>query len=209
MNSGGECDDASAVALLTAGVSLLERGLGYALGNLSLVTPATLANPTPCADWDLRGLLLHLDDSLGALCEAAAAGTIAVGSARPPIAPAASADPVAAVRARGRMLLGLWSGSDANDRETISVGGTPLTAAIVTSTGAIETAVHGWDIARACGADRPLPEALAEELLELAPLFVSAADRPVRFALPREAGVEAGSGERLLAFLGRDPYGWP
>lgn len=209
MNGGEECDEASAVALLTAGVSLLERGLGYALGSLGLVTPANLPNPTPCADWDLRGLLLHLDDSLGALCEAGAAGRIAVGRERPPVAAAASADPIAAVRARARRLLELWSGTDAAARELISVGGTPLTTAIVTSTGAIETAVHGWDIARSCGADRALPEALAEELLELAPLFVSAADRPVRFAPPREVRAEAGAGERLLAFVGRDPYGWP
>ena len=35
----------------------------------------------------------------------------------------------------------------------------------------------GWDVARACGRDRPLPEALAEALLRVAPLVVGDGDR--------------------------------
>ena len=66
-------------------------------------------------------------------------------------------------------------------------------------------AVHGWDVARACGRDRPVPPSLAEELLDLSPLFVSAADRPGRFAPPVDVPPLAGPGDRLVAFLGRRP----
>ena len=58
---------------LTGGVALLERAMGYTLGNLRFVTPADMSRPTPCRDWDLRALLLHTNDSLLALHEAVAA----------------------------------------------------------------------------------------------------------------------------------------
>ncbi|MDP9319453.1 MAG: hypothetical protein M3O94_10385 [Actinomycetota bacterium] len=43
-----------------------------------------------------------------------------------------------------------------------SVGGCPVPSSLVTGAGAIEVAVHGWDVAVACGQQRPLPEQLAE-----------------------------------------------
>ncbi|HZD37555.1 MAG TPA: maleylpyruvate isomerase N-terminal domain-containing protein, partial [Actinomycetes bacterium] len=58
-----------AAARQLGGVELLERAIGYALGAVQGVTPALLAAPTPCRDWDLRGLLHHADDSLAALLE--------------------------------------------------------------------------------------------------------------------------------------------
>ena len=41
-------------AALSRDVALLERAMGYTLGSLVLVTPDDMANPTPCAAWDLR-----------------------------------------------------------------------------------------------------------------------------------------------------------
>jgi uncharacterized protein (TIGR03086 family) len=75
----------------------------------------------------------------------------------------------------------------------------------VTSVGAVEIAVHGWDVAQACGHPRPIPPQLAKELLRLAPLLVTDADRPGRFAAPVAVPAHASPGDRLVAFLGRDP----
>ena len=49
------------------GTGLLERALAYCLGAVEAVTPALLPRPTPCGNWDLRGLLHHLNGSLAAL----------------------------------------------------------------------------------------------------------------------------------------------
>ena len=86
-----------------------------------------------------------------------------------------------------------------------SVGGCPVPSSLVTGAGAIEVAVHGWDVAVACGQQRPLPEQLAEELLDCSLLLVLPADRPVRFAAPVEVSPWSTAGDRLLAFLGRRP----
>jgi len=69
----------------------------------------------------------------------------------------------------------------------------------------VEVAVHGWDVARACGQDRPLPPALAGELHELCILLVDDGDRPHRFGPEVELPSTANAGDRLLALLGRTP----
>jgi uncharacterized protein (TIGR03086 family) len=185
-------------AALIGGIGLLERAVNYTLGSLHLVTSAHLARPTPCRDWTLRELLAHLDDSLLALHEAADLGHVPLD-----VPEAGPGDPVMVLKDRACHLLGAWTAVETPG--SVSVGGNPLTTSIVTSAGAVEIAVHGWDIARACGAERPLPEPLAEELLELAPFFVTDDDRPARFGSPLAVSPVAGASDRLLAFTGRYP----
>ncbi|QWF81817.1 TIGR03086 family metal-binding protein [Amycolatopsis sp. CA-230715] len=179
------------------GVALLERAVTYVLGSLALADPAALRERTPCRQWDLRALLAHLADSLTALHEAAETGHV------PMTAPTgAGDDPVAAVRDRARLLIGAWADPG---RGTVSIEDHSLTAGVVTCAGALEIAVHGWDIAWSCAAPRPVPDALAGELLDLAPLFVSDVDRPHRFGLPVAVSTGASPSDRLVAYCGRDP----
>jgi uncharacterized protein (TIGR03086 family) len=201
--------DQPVAAALTGGVILLERALAYTLGCLHCVTAAAMPRPTPCRGWDLRALLAHMDDSLAALHEAAESGEVSIHpSAR---AAAAAADPAAALRHRACRLLGAWTAAIAPPAGGLATApvasnpGRPLHTELVAAAGAVEVAVHGWDVARACGRDRPIPPGLAEELLDVVPLLVSAADRPVPFgpALPAPPG--STPGDRLVAFLGRRP----
>jgi uncharacterized protein (TIGR03086 family) len=169
-----------------------------------------MSRPTPCADWDLRALLLHMNESLLTLHEAIASGRLgldAAGSAGDPAADYGdpTADPVAALRNRGCQMIGAWA--NAPELTSIVVEDKPLSSGLVAATGAVEVAVHGWDVAGAIGARRPIPPALAEELLELSPMLVRDADRPTRFAPPVHVAANAGVSDRLLAFLGRDPAG--
>ncbi|MDR7304298.1 TIGR03086 family metal-binding protein [Haloactinomyces albus] len=186
---------------LLDGVGLLERAITYTLGSLHLVTQADLLCSTPCRDWDLRALLRHMEESLVALHEAVDTGHVGIEALAEDGDPAV--DPVTALRNRACRLLGASTG--AGSRDVVSIADAELTTGIVTSTGALEIAVHGWDIARARRDHRPIPEPLAEEMLALLPLFVTDADRPGRFAAPVDVPPWAGPGDRLLAFLGRDP----
>jgi uncharacterized protein (TIGR03086 family) len=174
-------------------VDLLERAVTYTLGSLHAVTPDALPRPTPCHDWDLRALLRHLVDSLTALREAADDGHVDLEPVE-----VDHDDLVATTRDHARRLLGAWTARDG--RPEVSIGGCPLTTDIVARAGALEVAVHGWDVARACGVARPIPPALADELYPLALLLVSDADRPARFAAPVRPATPA---DRLLAYLGR------
>jgi len=90
-------------AALNGAVSLLERSITYLLGNLQLVRASLLAQPTPCADWDLRALLRHVEDSFDALASAAEVGTVG------PSVMLNSDDPISGVRDGARRVLGSWS----------------------------------------------------------------------------------------------------
>ncbi|MCA2221103.1 maleylpyruvate isomerase family mycothiol-dependent enzyme [Nonomuraea aurantiaca] len=209
------------------GVALLGRAVDYALGCLCLVASADLDRPTPCHGWDLRTLLAHTNDSFAALTEAASLGHVALdplpsydsgdrhghggdggddrheGDRQDDGHGRGRGDGDDGLRYRATRLLHAWAGTrDA----VVSVGGCPLTAAMVSAVGAVEVAVHAWDVARACGHPRPIPDDMAAELLPLARLFVTDADRPARFAVPLNTAPRAPAQDRLLAYLGRDPH---
>lgn len=193
-------------ASLTGGFALLERAMGYTLGSLQLVTAEAMAAPTPCARWDLRRLLAHMNDSLRTLHEAFADGhldLVAAGADPAGDYGDVLTDPVAALRNRACQLIGAWA--DPRGPTEIGIADTGLPAGLVAATGAVEVAVHGWDVAQACGTSRPVPPALAGELLALVEVLVDDTDRPHRFAAAVDVRPDAGPGERLLAHLGRHP----
>ncbi|WP_369199817.1 maleylpyruvate isomerase N-terminal domain-containing protein [Streptomyces sp. PU-14G] len=217
---------------------LLRRAVGYALGNAQCVTPALLARPTPCAAWGLGGLMAHVDDSLAALHEGFAEGVVtlhprprvpgrpaqeAPPGPRPGPEPSpksgpetgpgpgdgegAAPDPAAAFRRRAARMLGAWAVARPGAR-IVAVADAPLTATALALTGAVELAVHGWDIAWSTGhPERAVPGPLAARLLPVARHLVphDAARHPLfgpRLPLPADAP----AADRLLAFLGRAPH---
>jgi uncharacterized protein (TIGR03086 family) len=180
---------------------LLERAINYTVGSLHPVTPAALSRPTPCREWDLLALLAHMNDSLVALQQASEAGRIDLQSIDDD--QGLGPDPVSTLRNRASRLLGAWT--NAGGQRTIIIGGCSLLTDVVTGTGAVEIAVHGWDVAQACRVYRPIPPLLAEDLLALARTVVSDADRPYRFAAAVQVPPLATPGDRLVAFLGRHP----
>lgn len=188
-----------------SGVELLDRAIAYTRGSLALVTADLMAAPTPCAGWDLRALLTHMDDSLVSLHEAASVRRVRVD-----VPPATPDDIVVSLRTRACQLLAEWTadwatGAVGGESRDVLVDGRPVTSPVLTSAGALEVVVHGWDVAVSCGVPRPIPDDLAAALLRLAPVLVNDADRPARFGPELTAPPGASSGERLLAFLGRDP----
>ena len=188
-----------------SGVELLDRAIAYTRGSLAVVTEDLMSAPTPCAGWDLRALLMHMDDSLVSLHEAGSVRRVRVD-----VPPAAPDDIVVSLRTRACQLLAEltadWvTGAVGGESRDVLVDGRPVTSPVLTSAGALEVVVHGWDVAVSCGVPRPIPDDLAAALLRLSPVLVTDADRPARFGPELTAPPGASSGERLLAFLGRDP----
>jgi hypothetical protein len=109
---------------------------------------------------------------------------------------------VAALRGRACHLLG--SLAIVRDH-LVFVGSYPVPVSIVTSAGAVDVAVHGWDVGCACGTPVPIPEELAQEMLRITPLLVTGADRPELFAQPVVVPEPASASDRLIGYLGRSP----
>jgi uncharacterized protein (TIGR03086 family) len=187
----------------TGGVRLLEPAIWYALSAAGAITPQSLSRPTPCRGWDLRMLLRHVSESLAAICEGIGAGCID----RYPADEDADVanDPVRAFADRARLLLGACAGN-LHEHEVIHIADRLLPASAMAGAGALEIAVHGWDISRACGPCQPIPGALAAGLLAIAPLLVPGTDRHPLFAAPVSVPPEACPSDQLAAFLGRNPH---
>jgi len=190
-----------------AGLALLSRAVSYALACTDDVTPGKLANPTPCADWDLRALLAHICDSARVLREAISCGCISgmpgqVSQVADP-GPRIRSHPAAAFRAEAGLLLSVCAAQSA-DRH-VTIGDRQLTADLVAVVGAIDLAVHGWDVSAACGSDRSIPHGLARDLLEVAVLVVDGAIRPGLFGEPQPIPPLSCPGDKLVALLGRTP----
>jgi uncharacterized protein (TIGR03086 family) len=188
---------------------LLERAVRYGLESMEAVGAGCLSRPTPCAGWDVHALLRHVNDSVGAMLEGIEFGRV-------DLVPSEAededrdgdpaADLVAAFRGGTRRLLHAWTAAG-HPGHRIVIAGHPIAAELVAITGAIEIAVHGWDISVACGGDRPIPAELAVDLLTLSSLVVNDGLRYPLFAAPVAAPWPAGPSDRLIAFLGRSPVG--
>lgn len=180
-------------------LELLERSIGFTRLQLQVVTPAMLCRPTPCTAWTLADLLDHMADSLDTLTEAADLGAVTLA---PPPGQPSPVDAVERLRERACSLLGAWS-AVAHD-EDVSVGDRAMSSSLLACAGALEVAVHGWDVSQATGAREPIPAALARDLLAWADVLVSDSDRPGRFDHPVD-GPSIGPSSRLLRFVGREP----
>lgn len=190
---------ATADAPLLESLEMLERAVGYTRLALQHVTPAMLCLPTPCSRWRLGHLLDHMGESLEALTEAADLGHVAL--ADPP-GPSSPVDAVERLRVQACSLLGSWSAVARDD--DVMVGDRPLASSMLACAGALEIAVHGWDVSQTTGVREPIPAALARDLLPWVDALVSDVDRPERFDYPLD-GPAIGPSSRLLRFLGREP----
>jgi uncharacterized protein (TIGR03086 family) len=192
---------AASTAWPAEGARLLEPSISYALGAVLAVTPELLSRPTPCGGWDLRMLLRHACESLAAIGEGIEAGRVGLDPAEDGDL---AADPARAFRDSAGQLLDAWTGPG-HQRQVIEIAGCPLAASVMAAAAALEAAVHGWDISRACGQRQPIPRALATSLLVIAPVLVPRTGRHPLFAAPVTAPATADPSDRLVAFLGRSP----
>ena len=191
---------------LPGAIGLLAGAVSYMLGVCAPLGPGEMALPTPCAHWDLARLLSHLCESMADLEAALRTGRLDLDG--PP--GRTGGDPVEALRDRAAELLcaGYCYGGP---ERFVAVGGLPIPAGVVACTGAVEIAVHGWDVSaararagRAGGVrETPIPAALATRMLRLGPLLV--AGREGLFGVPVEVPAQASPGDRLVGYLGRHP----
>jgi hypothetical protein len=125
-----------------------------------------------------------------------------------PPEPGATADSGLADGLRDRAERLLAACSAAPPDRLIAIADHGLTVSLLAAAGAIEIAVHTWDLCVTCGGCQPIPAELASGLLQVAPLLVTAGTRDGLFAEPVPVPPLASPWHRLVAFLGRNP-GWP
>ncbi|MFD8153840.1 TIGR03086 family metal-binding protein [Streptomyces sp. NPDC059720] len=169
------------------------------------IEDSALGAATPCAEYDVRGLVNHLFQVVVQFQRLAAKQEADFGTA---------ADVVAEgpdwrerlVREADR-LVAAWSAPGAEEGTTGAMG---MPARLVGSMALLDLTVHAWDLARATGqeypgADGAVVAELAGAVAELAPT----GRRMGVFGEPVPVPEGASAFERLLAQTGRAPAGEP
>ena len=179
-------------------VAVLDSAVTYAHAALQRARTCPLDLPTPCAGWDLGELLMHMEDSLAAIGEAADLGHVEVVDH-----PRRTGSDRIVDRIVQRACATRTSWTRRPTSAPVGVGDLVLGRDTLVLVGALEIAVHGWDVAEATGHPAPVPEDLAVRLHDVALAVVTPSERGRRFSEPLDAPPGASAGTRLLAHLGR------
>lgn len=169
-------------------VDQLARALDQAGQALDTVTDDNLDHPTPCSDWTVRQLAVHVAAEPALMAQMGRGEEVDFG-----------ADP------------GIPDGEWAH---AFRVGGDELLAQMrelpedkQRSAGfwIAEFAVHSWDLSRGTGVDLDLDDSIAEAGLAAMQQGLTEENRGGAFGAEVEVPADAGAYERLVAFAGRDP----
>lgn len=179
-------------------VAVLDSAVTWTHACLQHARTCELSLPTPCDAWDLRQLLLHMDESLRAIGEAAELGHVAVDPLPGRDDPGLLVDRIVQRACRTRTA---WQ--QRLTSAPMGIGDLRLGRDTVALVGALEIAVHGWDVSSATGQGRVLPEDLAVRLYDVALAVVTPDERGRRFRPPVVTPPSASASTRLLAYLGR------
>jgi uncharacterized protein (TIGR03086 family) len=190
------------------GIELLTRAHSYLREVVAAVPEGAWASPTPCSEWTVRQVLNH------ARLDQQAYGAAITGVGRPESdafqpADALDADAQGALEKVLREVADAYAQLPADAAEVATPLG-PLPLRLAAAAGAMDAAVHAWDIAVATGQDAPLEEELAEGIWAAAERLADhLRDSFGVFAAAREVPEGCGRAETLLAYLGRDPRWTP
>ena len=179
-------------------IDSLDRAFLHAHGVIAGVRADQYDNATPCDKWTVGDLLEHM---IGVVAGTASA----VAGEAPSDAFELGTDPAAQFEQRATAARAAWGAPDALER-VVDAGAGPMPGRVLASITLLDAATHTWDLATATGQPARLPQDVAEAALEASLATITPEIRPGRFAAEISVPDEAGTTERLVAFLGRDPH---
>lgn len=185
------------------------RALEATAGVVAQVTADRLGAPTPCAEWDLRALLVHMTGNNDGFADAADGR---------PTDPAVWAgdgvgdDVVGEYLKSSERVAAAFAADGLLDRTLEVHGFGKFPAPVAIGMHFIDYLTHGWDVAKAINIDHRLDPELCLAVLRIgagwpqdsSTIWGSGAPFGKRVTVPEDAPPD----HRMLAFLGRSPD-WP
>jgi uncharacterized protein (TIGR03086 family) len=177
----------------------IEKATEQAQQAINGVKPDQMGDPTPCSEFDLKGLLNHVIAGMGMLHTAATGG-----KAVPPTENIVGDDPAGQyATARAELLNALKEPGVFEKNWEMPFGAMP--GKMMAGIAFMEHTTHAWDIRKATGQDTELPEDLAKECFELVQPMDAMMRTPGVCGPAVEVPDTATTTEKLIAFLGRQP----
>jgi uncharacterized protein (TIGR03086 family) len=185
-------------------IDLLNEVLGNTADLVEGVRPDDWNRPTPCSEYDVRGLVAHMVGWSSSF-DAAANGHTPKGD---PALYQVTDRTAAEFRLAVTSIVGGWQ-DHGTDREVSLVGPGGMPGAMVLDMTLMEYLAHGWDLATATSQPMPYSEDAAQEVLvraEHGPLAneqYRGSDQP--FGPIVDVALSAPAIERFAGFMGRTP----
>jgi uncharacterized protein (TIGR03086 family) len=155
------------------------------------------SNPSPCNDWDARGVVSHVVDTSGMFL-----GFI---DQKLPPAPSVDDDPVAAFHSARDAIQAALDDSDTAQQEFTGFFGPTNFEEAVDRFLSPDAMIHAWDLARATGLDENIDFEESERALDLYESMGDGVRSPGVFGPEVEPPPGADPSIRLLCFTGRHP----
>ncbi len=149
--------------------------------------------PTPCSQFDVKGLINHLEWVADLFASLAAKGPMVE-----------QREYAGDFPERVRRMLAAWESPQAWEGESPGMG---LPMPTVAMMALFDLVVHGWDLSRAIGAPFQVEPEVVKTLLAFAEQMAPMGRQQGIFAEPVPVGPDATEFDRLLGLVGRDP-GW-
>lgn len=169
------------------------------------VRPEQYGGSTPCTEWDVRTLTEHIVGANFMFAGAIRGQDVAHDHDAPASADILGDDAGAAYDTGTREVLAAWGEPGAMER-TVQLPIGPVPAPVAQCIHLLDLVVHGWDLAKATGQDTSIDEGTAEALL--ATFRESLGKEEARAGVFKDqvpVPDDAPAGDRLVAFLGRQP----
>jgi uncharacterized protein (TIGR03086 family) len=171
---------------------------------VAAVQPEQWANPSPCAEWDARGVVGHIVDMHGVMLRPVGRDVSA--------APSLTDDPLGAFRSARADVEAVLADREIATTEVDTPMGRTTVEQHIDQVVSQDMVIHGWDLARAAGQDDTIDPA------ELERMWPSVQQIPPEMRIPGAFGpgivvfgpevpvpVDASLQDRVLGLLGRDP----
>lgn len=182
-------------------IERIEKATALAGEKVAQVKPEDLDKPTPCAEFDVRGLLNHVIGGLDML-KTAADGGKAEAPGQDLIGDGADVGDQYATRRAA--LLDSIRAEGALDRPwEMPFGSMP--GSMMAGIAFMEHLTHAWDVAKATGQDASLPDDVVNECLELVKPMDAMLRMPGVCGPVVEVPEDASPTDKLAGFMGRQP----
>jgi uncharacterized protein (TIGR03086 family) len=181
---------------------MLQHTVDGAKAMVARVRSDELARPTPCTEWDVRGLVGHMID----VCSMFGAALGAKTGGQPSGAAAARDDLAAAYAEASSRLMAGWHRPGVRE-QTLKLPFGEMPGEVAINVVLADQLLHTWDLAKALGRPYSIDADLAEAVLQMMQKMMRPEFRgPGKgFAEEVPCPPDASVQDRLLAFSGRRP----
>jgi uncharacterized protein (TIGR03086 family) len=181
---------------------LIARATAPVIGLVRDITPDQLNSPTPCTEYDVRGLVNHLL-IWGPSLEGAAHKESVVPP--PPETDLTTGDWAADLIRQLERNVAAWSDPAAWEGLTFMAGPSELPAAMVGGMALCELLVHGWDLARGINQQPTWPDDVVTATYEVVAGMAEQGRQAGIFGPEVTVPATASEFDRMIALTGRDP----